>query len=100
MAPTVAHQLKASLPVLFIREKRTVIAYTPALDLSASGSTADAARKNFERTLRLFFDEVMAAGTLDRVLREQGWSKLQRGWEPPVEVRKILYVPLRVPISP
>ena len=99
MAPTVVHQLKASLPVLFIRERRTFIAYTPALDLSAWGSTAKAARKNFETTLRLFFEEVMAAGTLDEVLREQGWSKQQHGWRPPVEVQKILYVPLRVPVS-
>jgi len=99
MTPNVTHHLKASLPVLFIRERRTFIAYTPALDLSASGSSAKAARKNFETTLRLFFEEVMAAGTLDRVLREQGWSKQNHGWEPPVEVRKILFVPLRVPVS-
>ena len=99
MAATVVRQLKASLPVLFIREGKIFIAYTPALDLSASGSTAKAARKNFERTLRLFFEEVMAAGTLDQVLREQGWSKQQHGWEPPVEVRKIVFVPLRVPVS-
>jgi hypothetical protein len=64
--PTI-QQMATSLPVLFLKEKRTFIAYTPALDFSASGTTAERAKRNFQRTLRLFLEEVTAAGTLEQV---------------------------------
>ena len=87
-----------SLPVLFLKEKRAFIAYSPSLDLSASGSSAASAKKNFERTLKLFLEELMEAGTLERVLREMGWSKQERQWQPPVELEKVRYVSLRIPV--
>jgi hypothetical protein len=88
-----------SLPVFFLREKRTVIAYAPALDLSASGTSAERAKRNFETTLRLFLAELMEHGTLDRVLRDMGWSKQERRWQPPVEARTATTVPFRLPVS-
>ena len=88
-----------SLPVLFLKEKRSVIAYTPALDLSASGSTAEKAKKNFEMTLQLFLEELTEAGTTEQVLRDLGWSKHERTWQPPVEVQKVSHVPFRVPVA-
>jgi hypothetical protein len=87
-----------SLPVLFLKEKRTFIAYTPALDLSASGSTTAKAKKHFEVTLKLFLEELAQAGTLEQVLRDMGWSKQERRWQPPVELEKITHVAFRMPV--
>jgi hypothetical protein len=88
-----------SIPVLYLREGRAYIAYTPALDLSASGTTVSRAKKNFETTLRLFLDELIARGTLADVLREMGWSKQDRRWRPPVEVARASSVPFRLPVA-
>lgn len=88
-----------SIPVLYLREGRAYIAYTPTLDLSASGTTVARAKKNFETTLRLFLDELIARGTLADVLREMGWSKQDRRWRPPVEVAHASRVPFRFPVA-
>ena len=71
-SPQHRRQLAASIPVLFLRERRTYIAYTPVLDLSASGSSIERAKKNFERTLGLFLEDLLERGTLDPVLRDPG----------------------------
>ena len=98
MSPKTLHHVALSLPVLFLKEKRIFIAYTPALDLSASGNTTARAKKNFEMTLRLFLEELIETGTLEQVLKEQGWSKQERRWQPPVEVQRVGHVPFRVPV--
>ena len=49
-----------------------------------SGTTAARAKKNFATTLRLFLEELLEHGTLDEVLSDQGWSKHQQQWQPPV----------------
>ena len=92
-------QMAVSLPVLFLKEKRTYIAYTPALDFSASGTTIERAKKNFETALLLFLEELIKAGTFENVLREMGWSKQERQWQPPVQLQKVIYMPMKVPLS-
>ena len=92
-------QVALSLPVLLLKEKKVFIAYTPALDLSASGSTAQKAKKNFDTVVRLFLEELAEAGTTEQVFRDMGWSKFERQWQPPVEVRTISQMPFVVPIT-
>ena len=99
MPRTRIRSMAMSLPVVLLKEGRTFIAYTPALDLSASGSTAERAKKNFETTLRLFTEELVEAGTTDAVLREMGWVKQERQWQPPVEVRQVSEMSFRVPVT-
>ncbi len=88
-----------SLPVLFLKEKKTFVAYTPALDLSSSGSTVERAKRNFEVTVRLFLQELVDAGTLEQVLRDMGWSKQERQWQPPVQVQRVIHLPFQVPAA-
>ena len=76
-------EFQARLPVIFIKEKRQFIAYTPALDLSTSGSTLAQAEKRFIEAARLFIEECQAMGTLDEVLKELGWEKKRKLWNPP-----------------
>lgn len=85
------------LPVLLLKERRTFIAYTPALDFSASGSTAAKARTNFEVAVRLFLEELLERGTLPQVLQDMGWSKHERQWQPPQQISTVLRMPVRLP---
>ena len=75
-----------NLPVSFIRESDQFVAYTPALDLSTSGSTLEEAKKNFTEAVGLFFDEIISMGTLEDVLLDLGWQKQEHSFVPPVVV--------------
>ena len=70
---TVLTPIALNLPLLFLKERRTYIAYTPALDLSASGSTPQKAKENFQTVLRLFIEELLEHGTLEEVLKERSF---------------------------
>ncbi len=75
-----------NLPVSFIRESNQFVAYTPALDLSTSGATLEDVKKNFTEAVELFFEEIIAMGTLEDVLLDLGWKKQEHSFTPPVVV--------------
>lgn len=98
MPRTNARKLGLKMRVFLLKERQKYIAYSPALDLSAAGSSPERARKNFGVTLRLFVDELVNHGTLERVLIDLGWSKQEHRWQPPVEVEIAMRVPLRLAV--
>ena len=73
-----------NLPVSFLREADQFVAYTPALDLSTSGSTLEEAKKNFTEAVEIFFDEIIQMGTFEDVLLDLGWKKQNKDFIPPV----------------
>jgi predicted RNase H-like HicB family nuclease len=77
------------LPVIILREGKSFIAYTPALDLSTSGKTFDEAKRRFEEVVRIFFEELSDKGTLEEVLLGLGWEKVRKEFQPPVQVASI-----------
>lgn len=76
--------LEFKLPVSFLREGNKYIAYTPALDLSTSGKTYKEAKIRFDEIVRIFFEELIKAGTVDSVLTDLGWKRARSRWNPPV----------------
>lgn len=78
--------LTANLPVIFLREGKRFIAYTPALDLSTSGKSFAEAKRRFEEIAQVFFDEIGRMGTLEEVLLNLGWQKEERKFIPPTVV--------------
>ena len=60
--------VKANVQVLFMKEEKSFIAYSPAIDLSSCGRTMVEAKKNFEEALDIFFRECISRGTLNEVL--------------------------------
>jgi len=78
--------LQFNLPVTILKEKKRFVAYTPALDLSTSGKSYDQVKERFEEIVNIFFEELIKHGTLDKVLRDMGWVKMQRQWHSPVVV--------------
>ncbi len=77
---------KVRIPVFLSKERKSYVAYSPALDLSSCGRTLAQAQKRFSGAVGLFLDELEAMGTLDQVLTELGWQKQEhprKEWIPP-----------------
>ena len=79
-------EITAEIQVLFFQEDDSVIAYSPAFDLSTCGVTREEASERFAEAISLFLTEAAKMGTLDEVMEECGWEKVPDtgGWKPPV----------------
>jgi len=66
-----------------IKEGKSFVAYSPALDLSSVGQTAKQARANLVEAAELFFEEIIEKGTFEEVLIELGWRKVDKRLVPP-----------------
>lgn len=75
-----------NLPVVIFKEDKTFIAYTPALDLSTAGENFEAVKEKFDQAVKIFFEEVNEKGTLEEVLAENGWRKINKSWQAPTTV--------------
>jgi len=71
------------LPVSIIKERKKYIAYTPALDLSTSGKSYEEVKNRFNEITLLFFEELIKKGMMEDVLKDSGWTKIQKRWSAP-----------------
>ena len=78
--------LEFKLPVSILREGKKYVAYTPALDLSTSGVSYEEVKKRFSEIVKTFFEELIKKSTLEEVLRDLGWKRIQAKWNPPVVI--------------
>lgn len=74
---------QVNLPVTFIAEGGHVVAYTPALDISTSGKDEAEAKTRFGELVRIFFADLIENNTVEAVLSELGWRKVEQAWRPP-----------------
>lgn len=86
MSRASASKLDVSLPVIILREGKYFIAHSPVLDLSTSGKSFEEVKKRFVEVVDIFFEELIQMGTLDEVLADLGWQKVQKRWQPPTLV--------------
>ena len=77
------------LVINIIKENKSFIAYSPALDLSSFGKTEKEAKSRFEEIAKIFFNDLTERGTLNDVLTELGWNKK-------IISKKSLWIPPRV----
>lgn len=80
--------LPLKLSVLIMKQGKRFVAYSPALDLSTCGRSERGARKRFEEAAEIFFEELVEAGTLDNILKDLGWQKEKKHWQPPEVISK------------
>ncbi len=80
---------KTKLTIAIYKEGKGFIAFCPALDLCAQGTSAKDVQKNFEETYQLFLEETTKKGTLEQVLFDCGWKKETKSWDPPQFVKNI-----------
>lgn len=79
-------KIQFKLPVSILREGKSYVAYSPALDLSSVGQTAKEAQIHLEEAAQLFFEEIIEKGTFEEVLLELGWRRQNKQLIPPVLV--------------
>ncbi len=90
-----------NLTVNFIKERKQVIAYAPALDISTVGKSEEQAKQRFDELVQIFMDDISERHVMDEVLTELGWTKTKMSaqkpsqWIPPV----VTSIDLQVPIA-
>ncbi len=68
-------KINVNLLVVFVKERNNcIVAYCPALELSAYGDSLSEAKYSFEQTFELFLEEIGEKGTLNEVLLGLGWT--------------------------
>ena len=93
-------RIEASLSLRIKHEDDCYIAYCPELELSSYGCTIEEAQKNINEVVTIFFADIIRRDTVDEVLTECGWSKVESDeenipkWVPPAYI-----VDHRLPIS-
>ncbi|MEK7500934.1 MAG: hypothetical protein AAB642_02300 [Patescibacteria group bacterium] len=75
--------IKANIPVIYLKEGKFYVCYSPAFDLVAHGDSFEDAKQSFSHTLKLFVEQVSKKGTWAEVLKEYGWEKIRREWNSP-----------------
>lgn len=77
------NKLFFNLPVVITKQNKRFVAYTPALDISTSGKSEKDVKKRFVELANIFLEEIIEKKTVDDVLSELGWKKVQKIWSPP-----------------
>ena len=87
------------LTVNFIKERKQVIAYAPALDISTVGKSEAHAKQRFEELVRIFLNDISERHVVDEVLTELGWTKQsiqnKPQWIPPA----VTSIDLQIPVT-
>jgi predicted RNase H-like HicB family nuclease len=94
-----AAKVSVELPVTFIEEGGSVVAYTPALDLSTAGKNLEEAKEMFNEAVQIFFDDLIESNTVDEVLAPLGWTRETESaqWQPPKFSQESVGV--RIPVA-
>jgi predicted RNase H-like HicB family nuclease len=74
------------IPFVIFRRGGMFVAYSLALDLSASGKSRGEARKQFDEAVELFIEEMQKKGEFAEWLQGMGWQKHGNEWTSPVFV--------------
>lgn len=73
---------KIALTVQVWKEGGTHVAYTPELDISSCGKTANQAKSRLREAISLFIEEAEHMGTLSDILEESGFEKQGNNYKP------------------
>lgn len=79
-------KMEISIPVTIFKEGKNFVAHSPVLDLSTSADSFERVQKRFGEVVEIFFEELIEMGTLDEVLTNLGWRRLDKHWNPPIAV--------------
>jgi len=75
------YTVNISVRIEIFKEGDVYVALSPELNVSSFGETIDDAKKSFKEALEAFIEECQEMGTLEEVLEESGFSKINNSWE-------------------
>ncbi len=68
------HEITIDLHMLYFKEGKNDLVYSPALDLTGYGKSLREAKDSFETALDEFFRYTIRKGTIEEVLKDLGWG--------------------------
>lgn len=80
------------------KEGRAFVAHALELDVSSCGGSSERAVKNLKEAVRLFLEECEKMGTLERVLKEAGYTKSGQKLRSP-KIVSIQQISLPLPLT-
>ncbi len=89
--------MNISVRLEIFKEGDVYVAVSPDLNVSSFGDSIDDAKKSVEEAIEAFIEECKRMGTLEDVLEESGFLKINGSWESrkPV-VQEDLAIALRI----
>mgnify|MGYP001613164454 CR=1 FL=1 len=70
-----------SVRIEIFKEGDVYVALSPELNVSSFGDTIEDAKKSIKEAIEAFVEECERMGTLDDVLEEAGFSKINNSWK-------------------
>ncbi len=74
--------MKISVRVEVFKEEGVFVALSSELNVSSFGETIDDAKKSIKEAIEVFVEECQEMGTLEEVLEESGFLKINNCWSP------------------
>jgi predicted RNase H-like HicB family nuclease len=72
--------MEISLRVEIFKEEDSYVALSPELNVSSYGETIEDAKRSLREALEAFLEECEKMGTLEDVLEESGFSRVNDSW--------------------
>lgn len=73
--------MKISVRIEIFKEDDVYVALAPELNVSSFGETIEDAKKSVKEAIEAFVEECERMGTIEDVLEESGFSKVNDIWE-------------------
>ena len=73
--------MNISARISIFKEADVYIALSPELNVSSFGDTIEDARESLKEAMEAFVEECQEMGTLEEVLEESGFSKINDSWK-------------------
>ncbi len=73
--------MNISVRIEVFKEDDVYVALSPELNVSSFGDTIEEAKKSFKEAVEAFVEECQEMGTLEAVLEESGFSKVNDSWK-------------------
>jgi len=73
--------MKMSVRIEIFKEGDVYVALSPELNVSSFGETIEEAKKSVKEAIEAFVEECERMGTLEDVLEESGFSKINDSWK-------------------
>jgi predicted RNase H-like HicB family nuclease len=73
--------MNLSIRVEIFKEDDVYVALSPELNVSSFGETIDEAKESIKEAIEGFLEECREMGTLDEVLEESGFLRVENTWQ-------------------
>lgn len=73
--------MNISVRITIFREGDVYVALSPELNVSSFGDTIEDAKRSLKEAIGVFVEECQEMGTLEEVLEESGFSKIDDSWK-------------------